>query len=272
MPEGGDVGPMSDRQQFDDARRRTIYEYVERTGAVEPEAARTDISVEPDTDSKPARSGAKLSVSMSPEEFDHHVSILQRNGHIEEKGGKLRVAVPLAEDTDTVAFDDLTATVRRARQEDISEIVGVVETVAEEERYVVAQRLAERVTRDDVLLRYNESEDRVFFVATVDDDTIGWLHVGGAKEPQMEHTARLTLGILEQYRGNGLGSTLMDRGLEWADSQGYRKIYQSVPASNEPAIDFLEAEGWRVESTRDGHYCIDGDLVDETQLAIWLDE
>jgi len=265
---------MSSLGQFDHERRRRIYEYVEQNGAVKPEAARKALLVKPETSSKPARSGGDLdpSVPMPREEFEHHVSILERDGHIEEVDGRLRVALPIDADATTVEFDDLTATVRPARQEDISGIVGVIESIAAVSSYVVATRLANEVTRDEVLLRHNESEDRVFFVATVDDDAVGWLHVEVVQAPMMNHTAELTVGVLEQYRGNGLGSTLMERGLEWAERRGTRKVYQNLPATNKPAISFLEDAGWTVESTRDGHYCIDDELVDEVQLAVWLDE
>lgn len=264
---------MSSLGQFDHDRRRRIYEYVEQSGAVEPEQARQNLLVQPETASKPARSGGDLdpSVPMPREEFEHHVSILERDGHLEEVEGKLRVALPVDEDVTVVEFDDLEATVRPARQEDISGIVGVIESIAAVDSYVVATRLANEVTRDEVLLRQNESEDRVFFVATVDEDAVGWLHVEAVQAPMMDHTAELTVGVLEQYRGNGLGSTLMERGLAWARQRGTRKVYQNLPATNERAISFLEDSGWAVESTRDGHYCIDDELVDEVQLAVWLE-
>ncbi|MBZ6497046.1 GNAT family N-acetyltransferase [Natrinema longum] len=262
---------MGTRHRFTHNRRRRIYEYVERNGAVEPESVRRNVLIRPETESKPARSGSDLepSVTMSTEEFTHHVSVLERDGYLDERNGKLRIALPMNADETTIEFDDLEAIVRPAQQEDITGIVGVIETIATGETHVVAAKLADEISRNDVLLRHNESEDRVFFVATVDDDTVGWLHVEGMRFPNLAHTAELTVGVLERYRGNGLGSTLMDRGLEWARSQDYRKIHQRLPATNERAISFLEDQGWTVESTRDGHYHIDGDLVDEVQLAVW---
>jgi len=246
---------MSNSQEFDSERRRQIYEYVESNGAVTPESARKNVMIRPETDSKPARSEAGLepSVSMSIEEFNHHVSILKRDGYLEERNGKLRVALPVEENAKTVDFDGLKATVRPARQEDITGIVGVIEAVASVDNYVVATRLAEEISRDEVLLRHNQSKERVFFVATVNDDTVGWTHVGGVNLPKMGHTATLTVGVLERYRGNGLGSELVESGLEWARDHGYRKVYQNLPETNERAVSFLENQGWSVESTRDGH-------------------
>lgn len=265
---------MPPQSQFGNPRRRQIFEYVEQNGAVEPEAIRQNVLVRPKTHSKPARSGTNLdpSAKMSEAEFNHHLSMLKRDGYLEAADGKVRVAMPAEVDATTVPLDGLEALVRPARQEDMTGLVNVIETVASEETYVVAAKLVATVSRDGVLLRRNERKDRVFFVATIEGDAAGWLHVEGPQFPSMDHTAELTLGVLDRYRGDGLGSALMDRGLEWATEQGYRKIYQSLPAANERAIAFLESKGWTVESTREGHYQIDGELVDEVQLAIWLDD
>ncbi len=266
--------PMGRFEQFEHDRRRRIYEYVESQGAVEPETVRRNVLVTPETSSKPARSGPNLppSTPMSFREFRDHVSTLERDGYLTERDGRLRVALPMTDAETTVELDDETeATVRPARQEDMDGVVGVVEILAAEDAYAVARRLADQVAREDVLLRHNEAGNRVFFVATVDDETVGWLHVEAVSSPMMDHTAELTVGVLAQYRGHGLGSTLMERGLDWAREQGLRKVYQSLPATNERAIGFLEDAGWSVESTREGHYHVDDELVDEVQLAIWLD-
>ena len=259
---------------FDRAERRRIYEYVEREGSAEPEAVRQNVLVRPESGSKPARSGAALSrsVPMDRETFRHHVSILKRDGYLEEVDGRLRVAFPMDADAETVDLDGVEAEVRPARQEDITGIVGVIETVAGETDHAVAARLAEQVGRDDVLLRHNEAESRVFFVATVEGDAVGWLHVEALQHPGMGHTAELTAGVLEEYRDGGLGAALMERGLDWARERDYLKVYQNMPATNERAIDFLEENGWTEEFRREGHYLLDGELVDGVGLAVWLDD
>jgi len=264
---------MDSIAEFDSDRRRRIYEYVERNGAVDAETARQNLLVNAPSNSKPARSGAELepSMPMPPEEFAAHASALKRDGYLAERDGKLRVAHSVEADATTVALEDAEATVRAAMQEDMADLVDVIETIAAADRYVVASRLAEDVTREAVLHRQNDRENRVFFVATVDDEAVGWLHVEAVQAPMMDHTAQLTVGVREAYRGDGLGSTLMERGLDWARDRGFRKVYQNLPASNERAIDFLEDAGWSVESTREDHYCIDGEFVDEALLAIWLE-
>lgn len=264
---------MSVTQQFEDDVRRRIYEYVEESGVIDPETVRRNVPIESQTASKPARSGEDLepSARLSPEAFDHHVSILERDGFVEEADGKLRIAFRPDGEHETVSADGVKALIRPARQEDIAGIVGVIESVAAGGSYVVAARLADRIDRDEVLLRHNEDEQRVFFVATVADETIGWLHLEAGHFPMVAHTTEMTVGVMERYRGQGIGSALVERGLSWAGDQGFRKVYQTVPETNEGAISFLEDHGWAVEARREGHYLVDDELVDEVQLATWLD-
>ena len=87
----------------------------------------------------------------------------------------------------------------------------------------------------------------------------------------MSGAAELTLGVVEQQRGRGIGISLLDRGIKWADCRGCRKVYNSLPATNEAAIEFLEAYGCEIEAVRPNHYELDGELVDEVQVARRLD-
>jgi len=107
----------------------------------------------------------------------------------------------------------------------------------------------------------------MFFVATVDGEVVGWVHLKHIDLEKLSHTAELTVGVLEAYRGNGIGSHLLERGMEWAGTQGFEKIYNSLPASNGTAIEFLKTRGWQVEATREDHYKLDGEYIDEVMMA-----
>ncbi|AGN01483.1 N-acetyltransferase GCN5 [Salinarchaeum sp. Harcht-Bsk1] len=239
--------------EFDHDDRKSIYEYVEEHGAVDPDVAQTDCL--------PHDAGG----------FRHHVAILRRNGYLARTDdGHLEVAVDSDETEEEYDREDLSFRVRPARQADLTGIVGAMRQVVEDGRYIVAESVAQEVDHDQALLRHNEIESRMFFVATVDDEVVGWVHLRSPELEKLAHTAELTLGVLEEYRGNGIGSHLLQRGLQWAASRGYEKVYQSLPATNEEAIAFLEEHGWAIEAVREDHYVIDGEYVDETMLAVEL--
>ncbi|WP_049921037.1 GNAT family N-acetyltransferase [Halopiger djelfimassiliensis] len=241
---------FSETLEFGHADRRRIYEYVERHGTVEPDEARSQLDIDP--------SG-----------FRHHVAILKRDGRLEETDGKLRVTIDAGTEEEYVT-EDLEFHIRPARQEDLTGIVGAIRQVAEEKTYIEAESVADEIDHEETLLRHNELESRMFFVATVDDEVVGWVHLHAPELEKLSHTAELTVGVLEGYRGHGIGSHLLSRGLEWAGSNGYEKVYQSVPSTNEEAIAFLEEHDWETEAVREDHYKLNGRDVDEVMMAVEL--
>lgn len=227
--------------------RRDVYEYIEREGATRPEVVRR-------------------ALGMEPRQFGHHVAILKRDRVIEEVEGKLRVAFDAGSEEEytdgAVAY-----TIRQAREEDLTGLVGAIRQAIGGGEYVKAETVADIVDSEGVLIRYNDIESRIFFVACVEGEVVGWVHLKHVDLQKLKHTAELTLGVLEQYRGHGIGSQLLERGVGWADEQGLEKIYNSIPSSNEGAIEFLEAREFEVEAIREDHYKLNGHYIDEVMMA-----
>ena len=70
------------------------------------------------------------------------------------------------------------------------------------------------------------------------------------------------------HQGHGIGAKLLERGLSWAGANGYEKLYNSIPATNEAAIAFLESKGFETEAIREDHYKIGEEYADEVMMAI----
>ena len=261
---------MSEPATLDHEDRQDVYDYVERRGSV------------------PKREV----IAGTPHErraLSHHVAILKRDGYLEETGdGDLQIAL---ETGDAEAFStdegDVEFAIRPARQEDLAGIVGAIRQVTEEMSYIEAESVADELDHDEVLLRHNELESRMFFVATVTeregqsdteesggvsprDEVVGWAHLNAPELAKLSHTAELTVGVLEGYRGQGIGSHLLERALEWAAENDYEKLYQSVPSTNERAIEFFEDRGWEVEAVRENHYKLGDEYLDEVMMALAL--
>ncbi|MHB9286359.1 N-acetyltransferase family protein [Halobacteriales archaeon Cl-PHB] len=238
---------LTDRLEFGHVDRRDIYEYVEAHGASDPTSVRT-------------------SLGMNERAFGHHCAILRRDGILEETDGKLRLAIDAGAEEE-YQTDDVAFTIRQAREEDLTGLVGAIRQSIGDGEYVEGETVADVVDSEGVLLRHNELESRIFFVATVDAEVVGWVHLKHPELAKLSHTAELTVGVLEEYRGNGIGSHLLERGLEWAASQGFEKIYQSLPSSNVTAIEFLQSRDWETEAVREDHYKLDDEYVDEVMMA-----
>ncbi len=241
---------FSDELEFAHRGRKDVYEHVERYGTVNYETARRALNMEPTA-------------------FGHHVAILKRDGVIEQDDETLSVAFE-SESEERYADNDVEVTIRQAHNSDLSGLVGAIRSAIEDKTYIVAESIADIVDHENVLLRHNDLESRMFFVATVNGDVVGWVHLHAPEVEKLSHTAELTVGVLDEYRDHGIGSRLLERGLEWAREHDYEKVYNSVPSTNEAAIEFLETQGWETEAVRKNHYRIEGEYIDEVMMAVEL--
>lgn len=235
------------KPEFETADHRRIYEFVEQQGRASPEETREALEMDADT-------------------FARRLAILTRDGYLEKRDGDLFVALESGP-AEEYRSGDVAFVIRPARQSDLSGITGTIREITAERTYLVAETVAEQLDYEGALIRHNDVETRIFFVATVDDDVVGWAHVEAPELEKLRHAARLTVGVLEEYRRHNIGSHLLQRGLEWAGSQGYQKVYNSIPATNQSAAQFLEEYGFETEAIRKDHYKIDDEFVAELMMA-----
>jgi ribosomal protein S18 acetylase RimI-like enzyme len=236
---------------FETKDRKRLYEFVDSRGGVTfDELLESDLLRDPDR-------------------YRQLVAVMKRDGLLAEEDGVLETALEagVEEPHETPAGD---VTIRAARQEDISGVVGVMRQVADDRRYIVAEDVAAQLAGDSTLVR-EDLEDRRFFVATLDDEVVAWCGVERPTLEKLAHNAELTLGVLEEFRGSGIGSHLMEHALSWAKERGFHKVYNSVPATNPEGIEFLEDHGWEEEAVRRDHYRIDDEFVDEVMMAVELE-
>ncbi|UPM44422.1 GNAT family N-acetyltransferase [Halocatena salina] len=232
---------------FETPDHRRIYEYVEQQGTVAPREAAE-------------------ALEMDPEQFHHELAVLKRDGYLEEQDDTIRVALE-AGTAEEYTSNGVGFTIRPARQEDLAGIVGVIRKITSEKTYLVAETVAQQVDFEGVLIRHNDVETRMFFVATVADDVIGWAHLEAPELEKLSHAAKLTVGVLDEYRRHGIGGHLLHRSLEWAGSHGYQRVYNSIPATNQEAARFLEDHGFETEAIRKEQYMIDGEFTAELMMA-----
>lgn len=243
---------ISEAFEFTHEDRKTIYQRIE------------------ESDDPVAVEEIRDSLGLDPSGFRHHVAILKRDGLVTEEGGTLRAAFEGSDEADEETFesDGIEFTIRPAIETDRSGLLGVIRQVAGGKTYTVAESVADIVDNDETIVQHGPVRSRMFFVATIGDEVVGWIHLESPELEKLAHTAELTLGVLEEYQGNDIGTKLLERGLEWADEQGYEKIYNSIPSTNESAIEFFEAHGGEVEAVRENHYKFEGEYLDEVMLAL----
>ncbi|WP_276298937.1 GNAT family N-acetyltransferase [Halorussus lipolyticus] len=272
--------------EFDSDVEGRIYRYVERHGSATREEVRDEVRVEETAGAKPPRSGTESPARLPVAEFNEYIDDLLESGPLTERDGRLYVEPD--EETEIHETDGFEYVVRPADEDDREAIAARIREVADEGAIVVDERVADAIEQEGALIRLNERESRMFFVAEIrpaggesagdesedresEREIVGWVHVHGFELPARSHTAELTVGVAPEYRENGIGGTLLERGISWGDDEDCIKVYQSLPATNDAALDMLDEHGWEREATRADHYEVEGELVDEVQMAKRLD-
>jgi ribosomal protein S18 acetylase RimI-like enzyme len=78
------------------------------------------------------------------------------------------------------------------------------------------------------------------------------------------------MGLLQPYRGRGLGSALLRAVLDEAESQGLSRIELEVYTSNQPAIALYERFGFTREGIKRSARILDGRSEDILCMALLL--
>ena len=116
---------------------------------------------------------------------------------------------------------------------------------------------------DDPLCRaafegFGTREDDIALAATINDKLIGacWVRTTNEYGHIDEETPSFSIALYKAYRGNGIGTALMQTMLDELRDKGFRQASLSVQKEN-PAVRFYERLGFEII----------GDGADETE---WL--
>ncbi len=144
-----------------------------------------------------------------------------------------------------------------------SEYIGsygrCVDSVARERKYLAAvegfppERTKEFVKK---ILDFDLPQ----YIAVRGDEVIGWCDILPKEFEGLSHAGRLGMGIKKEYRGRGIGSSLIGKTIEHAKRNGLEKIELEVFESNKDAIRLYKKYGFfkegRLKKSRkiDGRY------------------
>ncbi|MGN1020875.1 MAG: GNAT family N-acetyltransferase [Aristaeellaceae bacterium] len=107
-----------------------------------------------------------------------------------------------------------------------------------------------------------------FLDAALEDGMIvGYLRAERGAYRRIRHTAYVVTGVLEGYRGRGIGTMLFTRLEQWARSHGVTRLELTVECPNEAARRLYERQGFTVEGLRRQAMLVDGQPVDEYAMA-----
>ncbi|RUS46027.1 GNAT family N-acetyltransferase [Cohnella sp. AR92] len=100
----------------------------------------------------------------------------------------------------------------------------------------------ERIIRED-----SGSPRHLFLVAVADQRIVGFSRCEGSPLKRLSHKVEFGVCVLQDYWGYGIGTNLLRKSIEWADSNGIKKMGLNVLETNSKAIGLYQKLGFEIE-------------------------
>lgn len=82
----------------------------------------------------------------------------------------------------------------------------------------------------------DKQKNSTIFVAEENGQLIGYLFLMGGSVKRTEHSAYLVIGILQDYRGKGVGTKLFDKATNWASKHNISRLELTVVTENKSGV------------------------------------
>jgi RimJ/RimL family protein N-acetyltransferase len=162
---------------------------------------------------------------------------------------------------------DAKVEVRPAREQDVDAVVDLLVAVAADGRWIGMEAPVDTARRRKLLIEALNDRRSAQLVATADGRVIGQLGM----ELAGYGVADLGMVVAEEWRGRGVGSALLDAGIDWARGAGAHKVALQVWPHNQAAIGLYEKFGFVREGVLRRHYRRrNGELWDAVVMGLQL--
>ncbi len=160
--------------------------------------------------------------------------------------------------------------VRPAGRDDVDQLLDLLETVASEGRWIGTEAPVDREARRRQLSETVEGSDRAArFVAEAGGALVGNLWV----DLRTYGVADLGMLVAPEWRRRGVGSALMEAGIDWARAAGSHKVVLQLWPHNHAALALYRKFGFVQEGLLRRHYPRrNGELWDALVMGLVLDE
>lgn len=125
-------------------------------------------------------------------------------------------------------------------------------------------------TRKWLLAGMEQGEIRL--IALDGSQTVGWCDIETNEREGFSHSGKLGMGILKEYRRQGLGTKLLEKALSVAKAEHLERVELDVYASNTTAIKLYEKFNFQIEGRKHNARKLDGIYDDIIVMAILFDQ
>ncbi len=162
--------------------------------------------------------------------------------------------------------------IRQPKVNDAKDFVYLINRVNQETQYLLQEPDEIKLTslKEKKLIRGVLADKRQkWFVAECDGKVVGQISVCGIPgRTRLAHRADIGISVLKDYWHMGIGTALLQNGIDWAKEYGFEQLELSVISCNTRAISLYEKFGFEIVGTipnaikyKDGSYADEYKMV-----------
>ena len=108
-------------------------------------------------------------------------------------------------------------------------------------------------------------------VARDGERVVGWCDIQPGWHHTLKHCGALGMGVLEEYRGQGLGTRLLQSCISEARKSGITRVELEARVDNVHALKLYERLGFAYEGTKKHGMRVDGRYIDTVAMALLIE-
>lgn len=112
-----------------------------------------------------------------------------------------------------------------------------------------------------------KNENSTILVAEQANELIGFLFAIGGNAKRNKHSVYIVVGVSRNYRGQGVGTKLLNELEIWANEHNIHRLELTVVIQNDAGLSLYKKQGFEVEGTKRDSLFIDGEYVDEYYMS-----
>ena len=160
--------------------------------------------------------------------------------------------------------------IREVSIEDAGNLLDLIKEVENQSSFMLMEAGERKTTatqQKDFLERMNQQDNSTIFVAEINSELIGYLIAIGGSVQRTKHSAYIVVGVLENYRGKGIGTELFDSLIKWASKHNISRLELTTVTENKAGLALYKRNGFEIEGTKRNSLIIDGKFYDEYYMS-----